>query len=179
MHAPPFVFRRTTPLCCLAHHKHLHLFVVKPNPPPYWRIPPHCLDTTLLRANHLHNVASHHHSCRDPHHYTSHRLLRAPATSRRSGLSRILSHHETLTLGCRCSPYKTLALWHCCRLCETLTLGCYCSPCETLTLGHCCRLCKTLALGRHCNPCETLALGSYCRLCETLALGRYYSTTKP
>ena len=137
MHVPPCVFRhchRTAPPCCLAHCKHLHLFSVKRDPPPYWRTPSHCLDTILLRASHLHNVASRHHSCRDPHHCTSHRLLHTSAVSRKSGLSRILGCRETLALGRRCSPCKTLALERCCRLCETLTLGRCCSPYETLSL---------------------------------------------
>ena len=95
MHALPCVFRhchRIAPLCCLAHCKHLHMFVAKLDLPSHWRTPPHCMDTILLRASHLHNVASIHHHC------MSHRLLRAPAVSHRSGLSRILGYHETCSV---------------------------------------------------------------------------------
>ena len=130
MHAPPYIFchcHRIAPLCHLAHLKHLHLFAAKHNPPPHWRSLSHCLDTTLLRARHLHNVATRHHSCRDPHYYTSHRLMCAPIASRRSRLLRILSHRETLALERCCSPYETLALGRYCRPCETLTLGRRCS----------------------------------------------------
>ena len=95
MYAPPCVFHhchRTAPPCRLAHRKHLHLFVAKRDPPLHRRSPPHCLESTLLRASHLHNVVSRHHFGRDPHHFTLHRLLRAPTTSRRSGMSRILGY---------------------------------------------------------------------------------------
>ena len=128
MHASPCVFRHchcSAPLFRLAYRKHLHVFTAKRDPLSHWRTPPHCLNTTLLRASHLHNVTSRHHFCRYPHHCTSHRLPRAPAASRKSGLSRILGHRETLTLG------------HCYRLCEILTLGHYCNPYETLALGRC------------------------------------------
>jgi len=142
MHAPPCVFRhchRIALLCRLAHRKHLHLFPAKRDLSSHWRTPPHYLDTTLLRVSHLHNVASCHHSIRDPHHCTSHRLLCTPAGSRRSGLSRILG------------PRETLALEHCYNLFESLALGRYCSSCETLTLERCCRPCNTLVLGCRCS----------------------------
>jgi len=120
MHVPPCVFchcHRTALMCRLFHRKHLHLFIAKHD------LSSHCLEKTLLRASHLHNVASRHHFYRNPHHYTSHRLLCVPVASRRSGLSRIMDRRETLALGCRCIPYETLVLEHYCRLCETLALG--------------------------------------------------------
>ena len=77
----------------------------------------------------------------DPHHCTSHRLLCALVASCRSGLSQILCHRETLTLGRRCNP------------CETLALGRYCHHCKTLALGCCCHHCKTLVGPHLASPC--------------------------